>query len=88
MSEGCVLRIEKLENGWEVEILDPAVQDKNRAPSKPGKFVPYEDPWKSFAFEDFDRMMKFIKEKLPLLHPESDEDVYDSAFSEATKEND
>lgn len=81
----CVLRIEKLENGWEVEMLDTTVQEKNRLPSKAGKYVPYEDPWKSYAFEDFDKMIKFIKEKLPLLHPESDDDVYDSAFAEATK---
>lgn len=81
----CVLRIEKLENGWEVEMLDTTVQEKNRAPSKPGKFLPYEDPWKSYAFEDFDKMIKFIKEKLPLLHPESDDDVYASAFADATK---
>jgi hypothetical protein len=85
MSEGCVMRVEKLENGWEVELLDTAVQEKNRAPSKPGKFTPYEDPWKSYAFEDFDKMIKFIKEKLPILHPESDDDVYDSAFAEASK---
>lgn len=81
----CVLRIEKLENGWEVEMLDTAVQEKNRAPSKPGKLVPYEDPWKSYAFEEFDTMIKFIKEKLPLLHPESDDEVYASAFETAAK---
>lgn len=78
----CVLRIEKLENGFEVEIADPEAKAKN---SKSTGI--YEDPWKAYAFVTVAEVVKFIDEKLGSLKaPEADEE-YSGAFAEAIKDD-
>ena len=84
--DNCILKIEKLENGYEVEIVDPDIREANSKPSKSGKYVPYEDPWKGFAFTDVDSMLKFIKEKIPALHPLDEDEEYSEAFATSVKE--
>lgn len=76
-----VVHIEKLENGWELEICDPDVQAKNRDPKYKG---PWQDPWKGYAFSDIDAMLAFLKEKLPELHPEDEDETYAQAFTAAS----
>jgi hypothetical protein len=61
-----VLRVEKLENGYEVEVCDP---DLVKANSKP-KAV-YTDPWKSYAFNTSDEVVVFVTKVLGTLEPDN-----------------
>ena len=83
--DNCILRIEKLENGYEVEIVDDTVREANRNPQKNGKYLPYQDPWKGYAFTDMKSMLKFLETKIPELHPLDEESEYDDAFDNAVK---
>lgn len=74
----CICRIEKAENGFEVEILDDEVQAKNQDPKSK---APWVDPWKSYLFNDIDGVVKFLQEKLPKLTPESDAEVFKNTFT-------
>lgn len=81
MSMGeSVLRIEKLENGYEVEICDPKVLAENAKPKSAWK-----DPWKGYAFTTAEEVKNFVGEHLDSLKPPPDADAeYGQAFSEAT----
>lgn len=81
MSSDTVLRIEKLENGYEVEICDPKVMESNRKPKSN-----YEDPWKGYAFTTADEVKAFVGQHLDSLKPPPDADEeYSSAFDAETK---
>ena len=77
----CVLRVEKQENGYTVEV---------RTPDKPAKAsatpMPYVDPWKSYVFKDVASVTKFITKVLPGLKVSGDE--YENAFMAAASEAD
>lgn len=76
-----VLRIEKLTNGYEVEICDPKVMENNRKPK-----TSYEDPWKGYAFTTADEVKTFVGLHLDSLKPPPGPDEeYASAFKQATK---
>jgi hypothetical protein len=75
MSE-TVLRVEKLENGYTVEVCDPSVMAKNKSPK-----APYKSPWKEYAFTTPKEALAFITKVLPTLNPE--EDDMGAAFNEA-----
>jgi hypothetical protein len=75
MSE-TVMRVEKLANGYTVEVLDPSVAASN----KKSKGI-YKDPWKEYAFTDDKAALAFITKVLPTLKPE--EDDAGAAFNEA-----
>lgn len=79
-----VLRIEKLQNGYEVEICDPKIQAENDKP----KSV-YKNPWKGYAFSTADEVKNFIGEQLDSLKPPPDADAeYSAAFAKATSKDD
>lgn len=80
--DDSVLRIEKAENGFEVEIYDEKMAEKNRK----GKGA-YEDPWKCYIFKTAEEVAKFVNEHLDSLPtpPDADEE-YDDAFKQATKD--
>lgn len=82
-----VLRIEKLQNGYEVEIYDEKQAEKNRDPKNKG---PWEDPWKGYAFQTAEQVSQFVKDHLDSLTPPPDADTeYSDAFaSEAAKDDD
>jgi hypothetical protein len=84
----CVVRIEKLENGFEVEICDPEVQAANKAPSKLGKPVPWKDPWKDYAFATSKEVIAFLTNHLDKLQPEDEAVTFAGSFAEAAKEDD
>lgn len=65
-----ILRIEKLENGYEVEVCDPAIMAANEKPKSNWK-----DPWKSYAFKSSDEVKTFIGEHLDSLKPPPDADT-------------
>jgi len=77
MSE-TVMRVERLANGYTVEVLDPTVSAAN----KKSKGV-YNDPWKEYAFSDTKTTLVFINKVLPTLKPGDSEaaDAFDEACS-------
>jgi hypothetical protein len=78
MSE-TVCRIEKLTNGFTVEIPDAAAK-KNNANSK----KPYIDPWKEYAFATSAEVAAFITKHLDALEPPEEDmgTAFDRAVSE------
>lgn len=81
----CTLRIEKLENGYEVEIRDPKISAENDKPSKKGEIKPWKDPWKSYAFSTDKEVIAFVTRHLASL-PKSSQDDFNDAAEEAFKE--
>jgi len=81
----CILRIEKLENGYEVEVYDEAIAEQNRKP----KNSSYTDPWKAYAFENAEGVVKFIGLHLDKLKPPPGADAeYADAFNQAANSDD
>ena len=84
MSE-YVLRIEKLENGYEVEICDEKITAANAKAKTPS----YSDPWKGYAFKTATEVAAFVASHLDSLKPPPDADKeFGDAFKEATTEED
>ena len=65
----CILRVKKLANGYEVEIVDPKIVAENDKP-KGG----YKDPWVEYAFTTSAEVIAFITAHLESLKPEPDEE--------------
>lgn len=77
-----VLRIEKLQNGWEVEINDPKIMEENRKPKSNWK-----DPSKAYAFATSKEVSDFIAEHLDSLEPPPDADEeFGTEFKRQTEE--
>jgi hypothetical protein len=73
--DDCILKIEKLENGYEVEIADPE--------SDGG----YDTEWKGYAFHTAAEVSNFIAEHLDSLTPPPDADkVYADEFKRQTSD--
>lgn len=82
MSGDTVLRIEKLENGYEVEICDPEIQAANQKPK-----TAWKDPWKGYACTDVAQVVALIEAHLDKLKPPPGaSEEYAAAFNEANKE--
>lgn len=75
-----VAKIEKLVNGFTVEVPDPAVQKSNQDPKKPWK-----DPWKEYAFSTKEEVIAFLSGVLDKLDPPKGDDMATN-FQRATKE--
>lgn len=63
-----VCRIEKLTNGYTVEIPDAARQKKNKNSNSP-----YVDPWKEYAFATAAEAATFVTTHLESLSPVEDD---------------
>lgn len=81
-----VLRIEKLENGYEVEVCDPKIEEENRKPSKKGAIAEWKSPWKAYAFSTSEEVVSFVAKHLSNL-PKSSQEEFDSAANEAFKDD-
>lgn len=81
MSED-VIRIEQLENGFEVECIDPKIQAKNAEPKSM-----WQDPYKSYAFSTKEEVIAFVSEKLGKMKPRSPDGGYAAAFKEAASKS-
>lgn len=83
----CVIKIERLNNGWEVEMTDPEIVKQNQKPSKGNSYTPYKDPKVAYAFKKKEEVVKFISANLEKAMPM---DEYESSFDEAaaTEEED
>ena len=76
-----VLRIEKLANGYTVEVIDAAVAKKNKNPK-----TPYESPWKEYAFSSSKEVKAFVAKVLDKLEPVEDDMA--TNFDRAVAEDD
>lgn len=77
-----IIRIEALENGFEVECLDPKVVEENAKPKSM-----YRDPYKGYAFSTAEEVVKFVGEKLKAMKPKSKDGGYAAAFKEASSKS-
>jgi len=75
-----VARISRMANAWEVSVYEK----KEAKPIKNGMVVPYEDPWKSYAFPNAAAVMKFLGERLDKLKSGNADDEFADGFKEAT----
>lgn len=65
-----ILRVEKLANGFEVEICDPAIVTQNEKPKSN-----YKSPWVEYAFTTSAEVIAFITAHLESLKPEPDSET-------------
>jgi len=79
--DDCIVRIEKLSNGFEVEIRDAKQADKNRS-SKID--APYHDPWCCYAFKTTAEVCAFLDKNLDKAVPP---DEFGSSFDAAVAED-
>lgn len=77
MGDSCC-RIEKLQNGYEVEIYDAAIAKANDTKNAKGAYPPYKSPWVSYVFTDVVEVLKFLKTALP----KATKDEFSSSFDE------
>jgi hypothetical protein len=93
MGSDCCVRIERFDNGFTVEIRDPAIDKKNKArdnsTKKDAPYVPWQDPWKTFVFKTDMEVTKFLAKNLKkaISKPQSD-GSFDSSFDVAVSDND
>lgn len=80
-----VLKIEKLENGYEVEVKDAKIAAENDKPRKSGQAYSWQDPWKAYAFSTNKEVIAFVTKHLNSL-PKSDHEQFNEAAEEAFKE--
>lgn len=72
-----VLKIEKLENGFTVEIRDEKIDAANRKPK-----AQWESPWKEYVFSTSKEVIAFVTSHLGSL-PKSAGDEFNDAAEEA-----
>ena len=75
----CRVVIERVANGYEVEVSEPASSSKKDAN------VLYQDRRKEYVFKTIGEVLSFLTKNLDKALPQ---DEYDSAFDEAVEEED
>ena len=86
MGDSCV-RIERLTNGFEVEIRDPEIEKaNNKRDGRTGSIGTWRDPWKSYAFKTAKEVTEFLTKALPKTVPDNDE--FSTAFDKAATPGD
>jgi hypothetical protein len=77
-----IVRIRRIDNGFVVCANDPKIMENNRKPK-----VPWKDPECEYAFDTFEKVLKWLKTNVDNLVPEPDDaDEYANSFDEATAE--
>lgn len=85
MGDYCC-RIERLNNGFEVEMKDPEiVKANNKRSGKSNEPAPWKDPYVSFAFTTKEEVLKFLEKNLDKALPD---DTYSTSFDAAVAEDD
>lgn len=82
----CSIRIERLQNGYNVRITDPEIvkQNNKRNESKgDGCCAPWKDPQVTYAFSTKEEVSKFVIDNIDKALPV---DEYSSTFDKAAKE--
>jgi hypothetical protein len=84
----CCIRIEKLANGFTVEMKDPAICKANakRDAMRSNVVTPWRDPWKTFVCNDEASLLKFLKANLSKAVAEGDD--YECSFNTACIDED
>jgi len=77
----CTVKIERLVNGYEVEMKDPEIVKANMKPSKGPS--PWKDPNVGYVFKTVDEVLAFLKTNLEKALPM---DEYESSFDAASAE--
>lgn len=82
----CGFRVDVVENGLVLEYEDPEARKRNREDDGP-----WIDPWKKRVYDGPEALLADIGRLLPVLiehagKPESREDSFESALSEAFQE--
>lgn len=70
----CCVRVEKLENGFEVEVIDPKIAAENAKPK-----TDWQDPWKSYAFTTAEGAAAFVTARLTAMPKSSMEQFNEEA---------
>lgn len=86
MMDGEIVRIERAQNGFQVEMRDPEIDRKNREREDgDGREVDgYRSPFVSYVFEDIEAVLAFLGENLDKAMPL---DEFETSFNEASKES-
>lgn len=85
MAESTIVRIERLKNGFEVEMTDPAiVQQNNKRDNSKGSYTPWKDPKVAYAFKTVAEVVTFLEKNLEKAMPM---DEYGSSFDAAVASN-
>lgn len=79
----CTVKIERLVNGYEVEMKDPEIVKANAKPSKGSNFTPYKNPNVGYVFKSVDEVLAFLKTNLEKALPM---DEFESSFDTAAAE--
>lgn len=79
----CRVVIERVANGYEVEVTDPKIRAKNRGPQSIDE--PYRSSEKEYVFKTVEEVLAFLTKNLDKALPA---DEYDSSFDEAAAEDD
>jgi hypothetical protein len=82
MSEYCC-RIERVKNGYTVEMKDPKIVKQNQASSN--KPSPWKDPNVEYVFQTLEQVLDFLKANLDKALPTDD---YTTSFDKALTETD
>lgn len=86
MYSDCSIRIERLQNGYNVRITDPEIVKANQErdkKSKDGCCAPWRDPQVTYAFTTKEEVSKFVIDNIDKALPN---DEYSSTFDKAAKE--
>lgn len=84
------IRIERLENGYTVEMDDPAIikaNNKRDNSSSTGPYIPWKDPSRKFTFADAKGVIAFITKNVDKIMPETKSD-FGTSFDTACAEPD
>lgn len=79
----CRVVIERVANGYEVEVTDPKIAKKNSGPQPIDG--PYRSSQKEYVFKTIEEVLAFLTKNLDKALPV---DEYDSSFDEAIAEED
>lgn len=82
--DDCVVKIEKLANGFEVEIYEPTTSPGGSSNAMRGAMGSPE-PWKGYAFTSVDEVINFLKSKLPTVKTPTD--MFSEGFADATEDD-
>lgn len=78
------IRIERLQNGFEVTMRDPDIVKANNAASNKSGPCPYKDPNLEYAFTTSKEVLDFVKANIDKALPD---DAYSDAFDLAAEED-
>lgn len=81
MRNTCTIRIERVQNGYVMEITDPDIVKANKDKESYGKG--WRDPDVKYTFEDSGELLGFLKKNIDKALPMGE---YEASFDAAVKE--